>query len=426
MRIIGHEILSACMFDSENLAVALERGVTADWFGSWGEVFTSLVDAYEENQWTQRNSVNILDRAGVYNNPFAVELSKNTPDWAFKVEEFTDAVEVLAGEYAKRLLEDGITSARNRLLAGDDPFEVSGGLIDASENIENLLDTKKERTLHDVVDDALAVDEKISKGERVGLPFPWINFQRQTFGIPLKAVTPLCGRDGTGKSRLATYLAHYWITQGIPVLYFPFEYTAERFVSNMAATHGQYDMFTIKRHFVPHGFMDTHRDCMNAVSKMPLYIEDYPCSAERIVSTIARYKRKYGIEGVVVDGLKDVILTVGENQTAKESHVNATLVRAAKKYDVAMLTVSHLTDLEDGKWISKRNIKGSKSQSQSARMVLVYQDAGFPSGISEKFGLCGDEIILDAQKASYGAMSMVALEPELERGRFNEVVVENT
>ena len=277
------------------------------------------------------------------------------------------------------------------------------------------------RTTQDIAAESLSIDTKIANGERIGLPFPWINFQGKTFGIQKKGVTPLGGRDGKGKSRLSTFLTHFWVKQGIPVLYFPFEDSAQRFMSNMAATHGGYDMFTIKRHYVPHEFMPYHELCLSEVAKMPLYIEDMPCTAEDLAATIAKYKRKHGIEGVVIDGIKDIILTDGDNTTSKENHINAVLNRASKINDVAIMSISHINKVDDDRWISKGSITGSSNQSKSARMVLMYQDANFPGFIKEKYEDIEDCVVLDCQKANYGTRGYVVLKPELEYGRFVEV-----
>ncbi len=422
MRNISKDILSACLLDSENLAQAIERGVAPDWFETNGILFGALTKLSEVQKWDRRSSINVLDAAGVYDkHPVAMDLSADAPEWAFNLEELGQALEVLAGEHAKRTLRSATQDAQLRLVNGDDPFEVGGLLASQVEDLDAVADATKQRSTSDVAGDSLEMDTLIANGERIGLPFPWFSFQRRTFGIPMKSVTPLFGRDGKGKSRLATYLAHSWISQGIPILYMPFEDTAERFMSNLAATHGGYDMFTIKRHNVPDDFMPRHQRCLEEVSKMPIYIEDVPCPVERVVSYIARYKRKYGIEGVVIDGLKDVIKSKGENNTTQEDHINASMVRASKKYNVSILNVSHINKVDDDEWISKSKITGSGNQSKSARMVLAYQDAGIPSSITSKYQMYEDEIVLQAQKASYGSQGIVVLRPDLENGTFTEV-----
>lgn len=427
MQSIEDSILSAVMYHSDNMMVAVERGVNADWFVSNGDVWDEVLKAFNESEWNNRNCVSVLTKFGVYNNPRALDLCHKTPEWAGKSEEVGDAIEVFAIEFAKRTTLEVTQNGINLLVAGGDPFDISGSIVHELQNVDSLFSTGKERTTADIARDAFDIDTKISAGECVGLPFPWSRFQLKTFGVPFKAVTPLGGRDGMGKSRLAIFLTEFWVSQDIPTLYFAFEDSAERMLSNCAATHGGYDMFSIKRGNQNPSFMMRHKESIDHLVSKPLYIEDCPCTVERLVSAIARYKRKFGIVAVVVDGLKDVILTSGENQTTKEGHVNATLVRASKKYNVAILAISHLTDIEDGKWISKRNIRGTKTQSQSARMALMYQDAGFPDKITSRFkDECLDDcIVLECQKASYGDRGSVVLRPNMERGRFEEVIPGN-
>ena len=420
---IQEQILSVCLLDSDNLAAAIERGVQASWFTD-SKLFADLLKASLDATWNPNNSVTILQGAGVFKkHPQALQLASEVPEWAFSVEDVGDAIDVLAIEHSRNTLNEQLTVARNRLVEGDDPFEVAGTLVGLAEEID-VIGGGDERTTVELCADALEIDTKIANGERVGLPFPWVSFQARTFGIPTKAVTPMGGRDGAGKSRLATFLTHFWVSQGIPILYFAFEDSAERFVSNVAASHGEYDMFTIKRHHVPADFMPKHENTLGKVSEFPLYVEDYPSTAEKLVSLIARYKRKYGIEGVVIDGFKDMIPTTGENQTTKENHMTAVLVRACKRYEVAIIPISHINKIDDEKRISKSDITGAGNQFKSARMVLLYQDH-VSENLKAEYGVCGEDVILlDCTKCSYGNKGKIMLRPELERGRFVEVMKE--
>jgi hypothetical protein len=420
MRKVGDEILGACLFDSANLALAIERGVEPSWFENNGAVFKALCEIGQE--WDKRTSINVLEAAGIYTkHPVALDLSAIIPEWSYDLEEVGGALEVLAGEHAKRCLTTSIVTAQSRLATGDDPFNVGADLAIQAEELDNIGDAGRERTTKDVANAALEIDEKIAVGDRFGLPFPWHNFQRKTFGLPTKAVVPLMGRDGVSKSRLATYLAHFWVSSGIPILYFAFEDSAERFMSNLAATHGEYDMFSIKRDIVNPDFMPRHTNAMSRVSEFPIYVEDMPCSAEKVFSHIAKYKRKYDIEGVVIDGIKDVIFSKGEATTSQENHRDQVINRAAKRFDVSVLTISHINKIDEDKWISRRNITGSDNQNKSARMTLVYQDSGFPGDMRQKFMLDEGDMVLQCQKASYGDKGYVCLRPELEKGRFVEI-----
>lgn len=332
------------------------------------------------------------------------------------VESYCDTV---IEKHKYRSIIDLCNNTTDRAYREEDPNELIQQL---SKSVDFM--GSNSRTAVDVAREAYIIDEKISRGESFGLPFPWHNYQRKTFGIPTKAVTPLAGRDGKGKSRLATYMTHHWIQSGIPVLYLPFEDTSERLLTRLAATHGGYDTFDIRRRQSSTALMDKHADCLNEVSKLPLYMHDRAEKAGKITDIIAYHKNKHDIQGVVIDGFKDIIAAGGENQTSRENMIMAQLVEAAKLYDVSIITISHLTKLEDDHWISKQSIKGSGTQTQSARMVLVFQDSGFPGGMSEKYGDMYENIVLDCQKNNYGGSGIIVLKKDLEHGRFCEVVKE--
>ena len=369
------------------------------------------MDALTIGEWLKAN--NVLDHVGGYD--YLVELQDETLVPAH-VEHYCD---IVIEKWQRRMLIDHAQKAVECAYRGDAVSEVGANLSAGLDAVGNV-SASAERTTEQLCADALEMDTKVADGELIGLPLPWIDFQSKTFGIPIRAVTPMAGRDGKGKSRLATFLAEFWVSRGIPILYFAFEDGAERFVSNVAASRGGYDMFTIKREHVPDDFMPNHRKVMSEVSRLPLYVEDYPSTAEEIATIIAKHKRKHGIQGVVIDGFKDMVPTTGENQTSKENHMTAILVRACKRHNLAIIPISHLNKIDDDKWIRKTDITGAGNQFKSARMVLLYQDH-IPQKMRDEYGAYGDEIILDATKSSYGGRGLVMLRPELERGRFVEV-----
>ena len=420
MRDISKQVLSALMFDKINMEVALERGVTPEWFATGGHVFKYLTEV--EGVWDKRSSMNVLEAAGLFDKHHeALQMCVETPEWAHDQSEVEQALEVLAGEHARRVLNNDLQLALYRVSDGDDPFDISASLSNLSEALEGVADSGKACTTEDKVEEALKMDRMVAAGGRIGLPFPWVGLQAKTFGIPTRAVTPLAGRDGKGKSRLATFLTEFWVRQGIPILYFPFEDGASRFLSNLSASHGGYDMFHLKRHHIPSDFMPRHEASMERVKQLPVYVEDMPCTAEKLVSLIAKYKRRHGIEGVVIDGLKDVVFSKGDGTTGAENHRDAVINNAAKKYDVSIIPVSHINKIDEDEWISRYKTTGSNNQNKSARMFLVFQDSGLPSNITSKHQYMEGDVVLQVQKASYGSTGYVLLRPELHRGRYVEV-----
>jgi replicative DNA helicase len=413
------------MYDAENLRVAIDSGVTPNWFyaAEHQEIFTSLLGLADSKDWNHASNFNVLDSAGLFRkHEAALDIFGAVPEWAFNIDEMETAIEQLRSLHTLENINHILSTARAQVIEGVEPAEIVACTQAELERIAELSEGPNERTTQQIAADAYAMDEKIYAGATVGLPFPWLGFQAKTYGLPFKAVTPLAGRDGAGKSRLAAYLTEFWCRQGIPILYFPFEDQAERAIGNIAATHGGYDAFRIKSGAANDEFMTNHRNTLQKVGDWPLFIEDASMTPEHLVSVIARHKRKYGIRGVVIDWVKDLIIDGRESLVEREGRMMATLVRAAKKYDVAILAVMHLRDVPNDQWIKKADIRGSKTLTQSSRMTLMYQDKGIQPALLTRYNIRGDdEIILDCQKCSYGNRTALALRPELHRGTFVEI-----
>lgn len=413
------EILSTCMFDSENMLQAIDRGINKDWFTRVedGLLYSVLVELCDTTMWNKRDSAVVLHGAKVFERfPFAMDYCRNTPSWAHNVEDFDSAIDVLRGKYMSKSLSLSVNLAMRRLNDGDDAILVADELVSSLEGIDVVAKDDSENIV-DIAKDAYETARKIYEGEPFGLPFPWRSFQHKTFGIPAKTVCVLAGRGGEGKSRMATYLAHHWLQLQIPGLYFAFEDTSGRMIANLAATHGGYDMFDIRRRQSNTSFLEKHAKSLDEVSRFPLHVSDRSTSADRIVKTIARHHRKYDIKWVVIDGWKDIIQPRTNSKTECDDEIMATLVRAAKKYDVSILPVMHLTKIDEGEWIWKNNIRGSGNIINSSRMALLFQDAGSNGGKTIGEG----EVALDAQKVSYGYEGCILLRKALEEGRFYEV-----
>ena len=360
-----------------------------------------VMDAVTIGEWLKENHE--LDRVGGYD--YLIHLQEET----FVPAHLNHYAEIVLEKSRCRAIIDKANIVTDMAYSGEDSFKIA-------QEMGVSLHAQKE-DIFEIAREAEELDRKIARGERVGIPFPWHSLQQKTYGIPKKAVTPLAGRDGCKKSRLVTYMANHWLQMGISGLYFPFEDSKHRFMSNLAASYGQYDMFTIRSGHTSDAFLDRHAECLARVADYPLEINEEDTSIDDVETAIL----KSDAEWVVIDGLKDVFSTGGENQTARDNDISAVLNRVARRKDVAIITISHLTKIEDGTWINRFSIRGSGNQNTSGRMVMLLQDAGFPAGMTEKYGDMSENIILQVPKASYGHTGIVVLKPELEHGRFVEV-----
>jgi len=389
-----NELIAALYVSSENMNQAVEFGIRPDWFGTQelGLIYAFLAELAQSKTWTTNSSTNVMIAAGAFERfPWMLDICAEIPDWAFSLDDMGDAFEVIRGTHGVNCLRKAALMISTRASDGDDPFDIAADVMARLEELETI-GSSEERTLKQISVDLIALDQKIAAGEPVGLPFPWAELQRRTHGIPFSAVSPLCGRDGQGKSRLATFLAVQWARTGFAGLIFPFEDTELRCLRNASANLGEYDAFSVNNPYVSPTFMGKHIDAAFSVNNpyvsptfmgkhidaigeavnLPLHICDYSTRIESIVGTIASHKRKYDIDWVIIDGFKDIAASNGENRTQEESRIMRALTSAARKYKVAIIPIMHLNKVADDKWISKQDITGSGDQTKSARNPLEW------------------------------------------------------
>ena len=301
-----------------------------------------------------------------------------------------------------------------------------------SAKVSNELDSVKPAKLDDMkqsVNEALQEFQDVANGKQLSLPYPYVNFQRRTGGLPLRTISPLLGRDKTGKSRLACSWVVYWALLGIPILVFAFEDGKNRYIQTLAATLGEYDSFGVWQKPSPL-YVQKGERYIKKILELPITVVEEAMTAEQIVARIGQEVRKNGTKGVILDGFKDVIATNGENRTQQENHIFETMKHGALKHNVAILDIEHVSKkAEKGKWIDRGDIRGSNQRLDSSRHFLIYQDSGFSDSLLTEYGLYSDKnyVALHCAANSRGSNAIAVLKPELEKGRFLEIIkaVEN-
>ena len=198
----------------------------------------------------------------------------------------------------------------------------------------------------------------------------------------------------------------------------------------MAACWGKYSNTELENGVVKNGdrwealddYAYQHRreaaeHALREVAGMPVFFEDGYYTAEQIRALCANNKRKHDIQIVFVDGIKDVVPTKGENSTKQEEHISRVLVQTAKDLDIAIVPVCHLTDVPDGVLITRRNLRGAKTQFHNARQILIFQDQGLET---DKYRIGANTIGLHMEKNNYGRAAMLYLNTDFEFCDFKE------
>ena len=153
MKRIEVELLSAFMYNLENLQVAIESDVEADWFeeGNHKRLFNSLVELSVKKSWNPRTSVQVMQSGLIFkNHNCALEYCETTPIWASKIEDFKSALDVLRKDFVSRVVISSSSKAIREIANGKDPFEISSIIVDEISTLSER--TEKEVKSQRVVD----------------------------------------------------------------------------------------------------------------------------------------------------------------------------------------------------------------------------------------------------------------------------------
>jgi hypothetical protein len=284
---------------------------------------------------------------------------------------------------------------------------------ETSDSLDEISSTRERKTMREHMEDNKRVLMDAIAGIFSGLPLPWKKFSDRTGGIQVKSVCPLVGRDGKGKSGASAQIADYWAGENIPTLYFSMEDDPRRTLLRMAGCrkwfsardfeHGssmigsQRVMYTKSQANAKERLLDEYTDWLEGRA---VEVIDGDFTGEQIHAEIKAFRRRHGLKalekiGVIIDGFKDVDASGGDSTTAEEKHTSKQIQKAAKRCNAAIIVVSHITKIADDVAIIKENIKGSGTQFQGARQVLIFQDAGLEQIIDD------NHFILSATKANF-------------------------
>ena len=311
---------------------------------------------------------------------------------------------------------DGISRDTQEAVSREDA-DVSQIIAQASEALTTLTCAREEVSVDSAIDDNLIVLNNSYNGIVSGLPLPWTKFSNHVGGIQRASVCPLVGRDGKGKSGALCQMLDFWADQRVPTLCFSMEDVARRTVLRMAGCRHWFSAMSVEKgkvlcdgrwqdmaHFEKQKLeqqLEAYRDWLK---DRPFWIDDNKYTVEELCAKIRHYHRVHGIQAVTIDGFKDIVHSEGTNETSCEKHIAQELFRVAKDCNLAMPVVSHITKIDDGIPIKKENIKGSGTQFQGARQVLIFQDSGIAQ-IAEE----GTDFIMSCSKNNYGSGGSVLL-----------------
>lgn len=212
------------------------------------------------------------------------------------------------------------------------------------------------------------------------------DFDRQTGGLHTTDLVILAGRPGMGKSALAIAIAKRLATRcadangGCPVALFSLEMSSLQLYGRMASEHCSIPYTLFRAGEVSQDQMERIVATSNALSALPLYIDDTPALFMSGLRTRARrLVRRHGVKVLIVDYLQ-LLRGDGrtENRVQEVSEITRGLKALAKELDVAVIALSQLSravEQREDKRPMLSDLRESGSIEQDADAVLfAYRD----------------------------------------------------
>lgn len=230
------------------------------------------------------------------------------------------------------------------------------------------------------------------------IPTPYPEMDKYTGGIRRGMVTVFTGRSKSGKSMFLAHWYNYLARQNIPIMVVPLEDKYDITLKRMAANHGHLYLRELDRggsNYTKDGVTKWERlsddklnaglSCLEHVSKHPIHWYDKKCTPAALRGVAIRYKKKFDIQAIFVDGAKDLLRPTGKyNDVGFDEEISQQLCKIAEELDVAVISIHHLTKLTDDERISVNNIRGSSNIVSDSRAVYALQSSGMERQLNEQ------------------------------------------
>ena len=165
--------------------------------------------------------------------------------------------------------------------------------------------------------------------------------------------------EGVGKSMFVQNMFHNMGIRGVPNLFISMEMTNEE---------------TQKRYIEMHMDVDqcSREEAAEKIKQMPLYAyETDNMNLEELDSKIAEAKEKFGIKIMAIDHLHYFAPQDTQNSSAVIGYLIRNLKMMARKNEIPMIVISHLTKQKSKKMPDKSSLRDSSFIAQDADAVIM-------------------------------------------------------
>jgi replicative DNA helicase len=262
----------------------------------------------------------------------------------------------LKGVSKMRRLKDVAASITSRLEAG----EGYDSVMELAQKSLNSIATTGGQEAHDLGSVAHYVESDIAEAMRIACPYngiPW-GFKRLdalTGGTGANVFTVIAARPSVGKTAISLHIARNmsnsrwnlntksFESPGHRVLYFSLEMSKEQLMRRWLAMDSNVHLNLIRS---PQHMRDDHKsrlsDAIQSASNYPIWIDD-DCglSIQEIKRRSRMYKRKHGIEAIIVDHLGK-IKAEGEKRYLEVGNISNGLKELSKELAVPIIALHHI------------------------------------------------------------------------------------
>jgi len=333
-------------------------------------------------------------------------------------------------------LRDEIRTYREALEKGFSGVSVSDGVIsklmgkpiEVKHSIDNIVNTWRDA----------------QKGNRTCIPTPYEAIDRQTGGIKQGMVTIFTGRSKSGKSMFLSHWYNYLGQKNIPIMVVPLEDKYDVTIKRMAGNLGSFNVSELdaggryqmnRSNFNKYEYyatqdkeIDDAQEILKTVSKYPVHFYDRKVTPSQLRGVAIRYKKRYDIQAMFIDGAKDLLRPSGKyGDVGFDEEISQQLCAIAEELNIAVVSVHHLTKISEFDRINVNHIRGSGNIVGDARAVYALQSMGIETlladkGYSPKYDDNGNLTtrIFECLVNNHGGVGMKALDADLNRCQFYE------
>lgn len=386
LRILPHSeeaekgVLGSILLSPDVIGKAYESGLTPEAFYDRRHqaLFSALSDMRAENitidaitigEWLKNH--HSLDKVGGYD--YLVKLQ----DFTMVPSHITFYSEIVLQKKLFRNIIEGSSELIDMAYKGEaDESE----LIQKAQSLSLSLSTSESNTGKQEAAESIKQSyQDALNGVIQGIPTPFPKINKFTGGAPKGLVTLLAGRSGKGKSfNLAgwyEFLGSRVDIENHPSTIMCFEDGIETTMARMASKVGKYSHRKLMNGQGKPDWIEWSAKCLDKVVDYPIEFVSKKMTIEEIRNRLYTDKEKRGIELAVIDGFKDIKRPGDKyNDTGYEEYLSQELTDIARRLDISIVVVMHLTKIDHNVEITKERIRGSGQIVSDCRVAWALQD----------------------------------------------------